>query len=290
MRNREKSPVWRGQTQLSVSPPNLPMELGGAPTSRTSLNVRVTMRNCWLPYRKSRTTASWSVPSVADEANRYIDDHKPWQMIKQDGRDDEVQAVCSQGINLFRVLITLLAPAIPHTAEKASRFLGVDVGPWSDLDQPMAGCAINAFEPLMARIDPARVEAMVEASRESLKPASEPQAPTLDLAEEIGIDEFLKVDLRVARIVRAEHVPEADKLLKLELDLGGETRTVFAGIKSAYEPEQLEGRLTVMVANLKPRKMRFGVSEGMVLAAGSGGADLYLLSPDDGAVPGLRVT
>jgi len=230
------------------------------------------------------------IMALADEANRYIDDHKPWQMIKQEGRDDEVQAVCSQGINLFRVLITLLAPAIPHTAEKAARFLGVNVGPWSELDQPMTGCAINAFEPLMARIDPARVEAMVEASRESLKPAGETQAPTLDLAEEIGIDEFLKVDLRVARIVRAEHVPEADKLLKLELDLGGETRTVFAGIKSAYEPEQLEGRLTVMVANLKPRKMRFGVSEGMVLAAGSGGADLYLLSPDDGAIPGLQVT
>jgi methionyl-tRNA synthetase len=230
------------------------------------------------------------IMALADEANRYIDEHKPWQLIKQDGAEAEVQAVCSQGINLFRVLITLLAPAIPHTAAKAAAFLDVPVDQWADLEKPLLGRTINAFEPLMARIDPAKVEAMIEASRESLKPTVEDPAPSLDLAEEIGIEDFLKVDLRIARIVEAESVPEADKLLKLTLDLGSETRTVFAGIKSAYQPDQLKGRMTVMVANLKPRKMRFGVSEGMVLAAGSGGADLYLLSPDEGAVPGTRVT
>jgi methionyl-tRNA synthetase len=230
-----------------------------------------------------------SIMALADEANRYIDQHKPWQLIKQEGKAAEVQAICTQGVNLFRVLITLLAPAIPHTAEKAAAFLAAEVSLWSDLDSPLLGRPINAFEPLMARIDPVKIEAMVEASQESLKPTKEEPAP-LDLAEEIGIDDFLRVDLRIARIVQAETVPEADKLLRLTLDLGSETRTVFAGIKSAYDPATLAGRLTVVVANLKPRKMRFGVSEGMVLAAGSGGADIYLLAPDEGAVPGTRVT
>jgi methionyl-tRNA synthetase len=140
----------------------------------------------------------------------------------------------------------------------------------------------------MTRIDPLKVAAMTDQSRESLKPSGQESTP--ELAEEIEIEDFLKVDLRIARIVKAESVPEADRLLRLTLDIGGETRNVFAGIKSAYDPADLEGRLTVMVANLKPRKMRFGVSEGMVLAAGPGGSDLYVLSPDDGAKPGMRVT
>ncbi len=231
-----------------------------------------------------------SIMALADEANRYIDEHKPWQLIKQEGMETEVQAICTQGINLFRVLITLLAPAIPHTAQKAAAFLAAEVGPWADLDHPLLGRAINTFEPLMARVDPVKVDAMIEASRESLKPSGQETPAPLDLADEIGIEDFLKVDLRIARILSAEAIPEADKLLKLTLDLGQETRTVFAGIKSAYDPDQLSGRLTVMVANLKPRKMRFGVSEGMVLAAGPGGTELYLLSPDDGAIPGTRVT
>lgn len=235
-------------------------------------------RNYQLAVRK--------IMALADDANRYIDEHKPWQLIKDGDRVGDVQAICSQGINLFRVLITMLAPAIPHTAAKASAFLDTPVDQWEDLDSPLLACTINPFEPLMARVDPKRVEAMVEASRSSLQPT----APALDLADEIGIDDFLKVDLRIARIIKAEAIPEAEKLLRLTLDIGAETRTVFAGIKSAYDPPELEGRLTVMVANLKPRKMRFGVSEGMVLAGGSGGADLYLLSPDDGAVPGTRVT
>jgi methionyl-tRNA synthetase len=229
-----------------------------------------------------------SIMMLADEANRYIDEHKPWQMVKEENSDDAVQGVCTQGINLFRVLITLLAPAIPFTAGKASGFLGQAVDQWSDLDQPLLNVAINSFEPLMTRIDPLKVNAMVEASKESLKPSE--KNPALELEGEIDIEAFQKVDLRIARIVKAALVPDADKLLQLTLDIGGETRNVFAGIKSAYDPADLEGRLTVMVANLKPRKMRFGISEGMVLAAGPGGSDLYILSPDDGATPGTRVT
>jgi methionyl-tRNA synthetase len=234
--------------------------------------------------------------ALADRANRYIDEHKPWVMAKQTGREADVQAVCTQGINLFRVLITLLAPAIPFTAERAAGFLGREVGLWSDLDEPLLGVQLEPFRPLLHRIDPVKVNAMVEASKESLRAADAgpatadaPAAEPLELADEIAIDDFLKVDLRVARIVKAEAVPEADKLLRLTLDLGPEQRNVFAGIKSAYDPAQLEGRLTVMVANLKPRKMRFGVSEGMVLAAG-GDAGLFILSPDAGAEPGDRVT
>jgi methionyl-tRNA synthetase len=209
-------------------------------------------------------------------------------MVKEEGSEDAVQGVCTQGINLFRVLITLLAPTLPFTAMKAASFLGQEIDQWSALDDPLLDVRINAFEPLMTRIDPSKVKIMVEESKESLQPSAD--ETSLDLADEIGIEDFLKVDLRIARIVKAEYVEEAEKLLRLTLDIGGETRNVFAGIKSAYDPADLEGRLTVMVANLAPRKMRFGVSEGMVLAAGPGGRDLYILSPDDGAKPGLRVT
>jgi methionyl-tRNA synthetase len=154
----------------------------------------------------------------------------------------------------------------------------------------MLDISINAFVPLMTRVDPLKIEAMIEDSKESLQSVEEAAAPALELADEITIEDFLKLDLRIAKITNAETVPKADKLLRLTLDLGAETRTVFAGIKSAYEPADLIGRHTVMVANLKPRKMRFGLSEGMVLAAGPGGSDLFLLSPDEGAVAGMRVT
>jgi len=230
------------------------------------------------------------IMALADEGNRYIDAHKPWQLNKQEGRQANVQAICSQGINLFRVLITYLAPVVPFTATTAAEFLGVAVDQWSDLDQPMLGNRINAFRPLMTRVDPLKIEAMVEASKEDLETAEVPAAPVLDLADEISIDDFLKTDLRVAKIINAEAVPEADKLLRLTLDIGGETRCVFAGIKSAYDPADLIGRHTVMVANLKPRKMRFGVSEGMVLAAGSEAGGLFILSPDEGAQAGMKVT
>jgi len=234
------------------------------------------------------------IMALADEANRYIDEHKPWQLIKQDGQQQAVHGICTQGINLFRVLMTYLAPILPFTAQRASEFLAIDLDDFQAIDQPLLACAVQPFQPLLTRIDPLRIEAIVDASRESLearpaKPEKETDQTT-PIAAEISIDTFKQVDLRIARIVKAETVPEADKLLKLTLDIGSETRTVFAGIKSAYQPDELTGRFTVMVANLQPRKMRFGVSEGMVLAAGPGGDELYLLAPDAGATPGLRVT
>jgi len=235
------------------------------------------------------------IMKLADEANRYIDEEKPWVLIKEEDRKPQVQAVCTQGINLFKVLMSYLAPVLPFTAERAGAFLGRDISDWSSIDEPMLDVPVNTFQPLLTRVDPLKVNSIIEASTETLQPArpesaGKPAQPIEDIAGEITIDDFMKVDLRVARITRAESIPEADKLLKLTLDIGSETRTVFAGIKSAYEPAQLEGRLTVMVANLKPRKMRFGISEGMVLAAGPGGRDLYVLEPDDGAYPGMRVT
>jgi len=235
------------------------------------------------------------IMKLADQANRYIDDEKPWVQIKQEGRESHVQAVCTQGINLFRVLITYLAPVLPFTAERAEAFLGREVSDWRNIDEPMLKVPVNAFQPLMMRVDPLKVDSVIEASKESLQPTAvestaKSEAAIEALADEITIDDFIKVDLRIARIISAEFIPEADKLLKLTVDIGNETRTIFAGIKSAYDPAQLEGRLTVVVANLKPRKMRFGTSEGMVLAAGPGGEDLYVLEPDDGAQPGMRVT
>jgi methionyl-tRNA synthetase len=235
------------------------------------------------------------IMGLADEANRYIDEEKPWVQIKEEGKETHVQATCTQGINLFKVLMSYLSPVLPFTAERAQAFLGRDVSDWQSIGEPMLGVQINAFQPLLTRIDPLKVDAVIEASKESLQPAASdatasPGVVIEELAAEITIEEFNKVDLRVALIKSAESIPEADKLLKLTLDIGSETRTVFAGIKSAYDPAQLEGRLTVMVANLKPRKMRFGTSEGMVLAAGPGGNDLYILEPDEGAYPGMRVT
>jgi methionyl-tRNA synthetase len=236
-----------------------------------------------------------SIMALADEANRYIDEEKPWQQIKEDGREAAVHGVCTQGINLFRVLVTYLAPVLPFTAERAAAFLGTQVTDWRAIDEPLLGAPLNTFQPLLTRIDPVKVQSVVDHSKESLQPAAaaaeSDAAPQVAAIEpEIGIDDFTRVDLRIARIVGAEFVEGADKLLRLTLDIGSATRTVFAGIRSAYRPEDLKGRLTVMVANLKPRKMRFGISEGMVLAAGPGGKDLFLLEPDDGAQPGQRVT
>ncbi len=236
------------------------------------------------------------VMALADVANQYIDNAAPWVAIKQEGREAEVQAVCTQGLNLFRVLMTYLKPVLPATAEAAEAFLAAGALDWAALGTPLLGHRVEKFRPLMTRVDPDAVQKMIEASKESLAPAPQEPAAAAEgwlakepVAETIAFDDFARLDLRIARIVRAERVEGADKLLRLTLDLGGETRNVFAGIKSAYAPEELEGRLTVMVANLAPRKMRFGVSEGMVLAAGPGGKDLFLLSPDAGAEPGMRV-
>ena len=232
------------------------------------------------------------IMALADEANRYIDEEKPWQAIKEEHRLQEVHDVCTQGINLFRVLMAYLAPVLPFTAERAAAFLGIPLDDWRRIDEPLLGVPLNTFQALLTRIDPIKVKAMIEDSKESLQPAaaSAPRSKVAELAPEITIDDFTRIDLRIARIITAEVVEDADKLLRLTLDIGNETRTVFAGIRSAYDPAELEGRLTVMVANLKPRKMRFGTSEGMVLAAGSGGSDLFILEPDEGATPGQRVT
>ncbi|GED44112.1 methionine--tRNA ligase [Cobetia marina] len=243
------------------------------------------------------------VMELADEANTYIADKAPWAMAKEDGREQEVLEVCSVGINLFRQLMVYLAPVIPELADKARDFLNLESLDWASRESVLSDHAINKFKPLLTRVEPERIDKMLEASREVLveeqkikdgtakaEAAAAPSPLDADpIAEEIDFDTFMKTDLRVAKIVKAEHVEKAAKLLKLTLDIGGETRTVFSGIKSAYAPEALEGRLTVMVANLAPRKMRFGVSEGMVLAA-SDDEGIYLLEPHTGAKPGQRVT
>jgi methionyl-tRNA synthetase len=231
------------------------------------------------------------IMALADEANRYVDEKAPWVIAKQEGQEAELSAVCSTTLNLFRVLMTYLKPVMPELAARAEAFLNVTLN-WADIEQPLLAHTVAPFKALFNRIDPVKVAAMVEASKEEQQTAA-PKAtgPLADepIAPEISYDDFAKLDLRIALIKKAEAVPEADKLLRLQLDLGGETRQVFAGIKSAYAPEQLEGKLTVMVANLAPRKMRFGMSEGMVLAAGPGGKDLFVLEPHDGAQPGMRV-
>jgi len=233
------------------------------------------------------------IMALADRANQYVDEHKPWKMAKEEGREAEVVAVCTQALNLFRVLTTWLSPVIPTIAGKAGDFLNDDLMTWAGLDAPLTDHAIEKFQPLARRVEPQQIEALMKDAKESLQSSETTEeaaeTPKLDLAPEITIDDFMKVDLRVARIQEAGFVEGADKLLRLVLDLGGETRQVFAGIRGAYEPSALEGRLTVMVANLKPRKMRFGLSEGMVLAAGGNDGGPYLLAPDSDAQPGMRV-
>lgn len=241
------------------------------------------------------------IMALADRANEYIAETAPWVLAKEEGKEKELHESVSVGINLFRILMSYLAPVIPDTAEKAKQFLNLQNWQWSDVTTPLMGHEISKFKALLTRVEMEQIEKMVDDSKQTLTatstaassaPADKATETTVEydpLAEEIEIDDFAKIDLRVAKIINAEAVPEANKLLKLTLDIGFEQRQVFAGIKSAYEPEQLIGKMTVMVANLKPRKMRFGLSEGMVLAAGPGGKDLFVLSPDEGAQPGMRV-
>jgi len=235
---------------------------------------------------------------LADLANQYIDERKPWVMAKDEKQEQALHDVCSMGINLFRLLIGYLKPILPATTEKSEAFLNIAPLIWADLDAPLLNHPINKFKPLMTRVESKQIDCMVEESKEDLQAATPAPIASIDpnsplakdpIADTINFEDFAKIDLRIVEIVKAEHVKKADKLLQLTLDLGGEQRNVFAGIKSAYKPEDLEGKLTVMVANLAPRKMRFGLSEGMVLAAGPGGDELYILNPDQGAKPGMKV-
>ncbi|XZE55302.1 methionine--tRNA ligase [Planctomycetaceae bacterium SH139] len=256
------------------------------------------------------------IMELADAANPYIEHAKPWVLNKDPERQAELRDVCTVGLNLFRQLCVYLAPVLPELANRCGELLGDPIVSWGQSAQPLLATSVKPFKHMMTRVKPEELTKMIEESREEAaaetKQAAAAEAgksvasnsevgsqtwndsaqPLLDepLADEITIDTFAQVDLRVARVVNAEHVPEARKLLKLTLSLGGEeTRQVFAGIKAAYEPEALVGRLVVVVANLKPRQMKFGLSEGMVAAAGPGGADVFLLGVDDGAQPGQRV-
>ncbi len=250
--------------------------------------------------KREYSRAVREIMALADRANQYIDEQAPWVVAKQEGRDTDLQAICTQGLNLFRLLMGWLSPILPATAEAAEQFLRIPPLTWEALAEPLLDHEIAKFQPLMTRVDPKQIEAMLEASKEDLAVAEDSKSSPEDtannghladnpIADTIDYDLFAKLDLRIARIAKAAPVEGADKLLQLTLDLGGETRNVFAGISKAYDPADLEGRLTVMVANLAPRKMRFGVSEGMVLAAGPGGSDLFILSPDAGAEPGMKV-
>ena len=228
------------------------------------------------------------VMSLADAANRYIEEQKPWVMIKDESQQDAVQAVCTQGLNLFRALMIYLTPVLPAVADDARELFGEAAWTWDDVREPLLAANINPYKPLLTRVEAKQVDNMVEQS----KPTTAPEANSEDSGDDptITIDDFMKVDLRVARVIAAEAVEGAEKLLQLTLDLGDHQRSVFSGIKAAYEPEDLVDRHVIAVANLAPRKMRFGISEGMVLASGPGGSDIFLLSIDAGAKPGMRVT
>lgn len=241
------------------------------------------------------------IMAQADKANQYINDKEPWVIAKTDKQSSELQAICSTGINAFRLLLCYLKPVLPAMAERAEAFLSVDPLQWDDADHLLTGHRLNKFQPLITRVETDKIQAMIDATQRAYaaqqeKAESKAAAAATGFEPEIAFDDFAKIDLRVARIIEAEHVEGADKLLALKLDLGPNqngdpiTRQVFSGIKSAYQPADLIGKLTVVVANLQPRKMKFGLSEGMILAAGPGGKDIWLIAPDSGAEPGLRVT
>ncbi len=243
-------------------------------------------------YEQSNTSkAVREIMALADRANQYVAQAEPWNAIKDPARRDEVQAVCSQGLNLFRVLMAYIKPIVPKLAEDAEAFLGIQPLTWDDSQTALASHRINPFKALFARMERKALDAVVEASKQAdTGGTADAQEQEETVSDYISIDDFAKVQLRVARVVAADHVDGADKLLKLTLDVGDHQRTVFSGIRSAYDPADLVGQLTVVVANLAPRKMRFGTSEGMVLAAGPGGGDIFLIRPDSGAEPGMEVT
>ncbi len=238
-----------------------------------------------------------SIMHIADVTNEYINKHEPWVLAKDPDQRDKLHQVCSRSLHSFYLISIWLTPILPAlTGCVARELFGFD-REFNWEDRKTFPTSINKFKHLAKRIEPKSIEAMLTAAQEGLTMTEETTATTVTtgplaadpIKDEISYDEFAKVDLRIAKIIKAAHVEGADKLLQLTLDIGGETRNVFAGIKEAYDPADLEGKLTVMVANLAPRKMRFGLSEGMVLAAGPGKKDLWILSPDDGAQPGMRV-
>jgi methionyl-tRNA synthetase len=237
------------------------------------------------------------IMELADRANPYVESAEPWKLAKDPEQGDQLQEVCTVALNLFRQLAIYLSPVLPKLSEQTGELLGKPIVHWDESKQPLVGTPVAKFKHMLQRVNEKDLNKMIEESKDHAAPptAAEPaesDQPLKDepLCEECVIDDFVKVDLRVARVISAEDVAEARKLLKIKLSLGGEEeRTVFAGIKQAYQPEELVGRLVIMVANLAPRKMKFGTSEGMILASGSGGKDVYLLSPDEGAQPGQRV-
>lgn len=257
--------------------------------------------------RNEAATALRLTMALADEANKYIDEHKPWVLAKQEGADAQLQAVCTQGLNLFRVLNAALKPVLPRVAEQAEAFLAAPVTGWNDLAKPLLGHRIASYTPLFTRIDTKQIDTMIESSKQSLKPAdmtaapaavpadkSGAEPPTPDAhaaAAHIGIDDFAKLDLRVGKVLACEFVEGSDKLLRFELDAGPlGKRQIFSGIRASYaEPDKLVGRSVVFIANLAPRKMRFGISEGMILSAGFDGSTLHLLDADSGVQPGMPV-
>ncbi len=269
----------------------LAAELADPALYKTFTDAATSIGDAWASREFSR--AIREIMALADVANRYVDEQAPWVVAKQEARDADLQAICSMGINLFRVLMTWLKPVLPALSERAEQFLNQTLT-WDGIEQPLLNHSIAPFKALYNRIEMDKVNNLVEASKDDAASAAKP-ALTGPLADDplqgtISFDDFAKVDMRIALINNAELVEGSDKLLRLTLDIGGETRQVFSGIRAAYpDPSQLVGRLTVMVANLAPRKMRFGLSEGMVMAAGPGGKDIFLLSPDSGAQPGQQV-
>jgi len=238
--------------------------------------------------RLDYSQAMREIMALADRANQYVDAHKPWALAKDPARAEEALAVATQGINLFRVLMVYLAPVLPEMTCHAAGFLGAPLARWDEIDSPLLGSPLAPYQALAQRLDPKTVAQLVETPME--KPAPVANAATAPTAATIGIDDFAKLDLRIAKVIAAEAVEGSDKLLKLTLDLGAEQRTVFSGIRKSYSPEQLQGRSVVMIANLAPRKMRFGVSEGMVLCASGADDRVFLLTADDGAAGGMKIS
>ncbi|MCI6906402.1 MAG: methionine--tRNA ligase [Succinatimonas sp.] len=277
-------------------------KLATAPYNQEILDKAASIKDKVIAAYSSRNYADAirTIMELADDANRYIDAEAPWVIAKQEGQEEKLQKVCSDGINLFRALITYLQPVLPEVAAHAEEFLNAKLD-FATLDKPLVDHAINKFKPLFSRIEKTQIDQMIETSKEDLKQAqaqtqkkdekkAEGSSDFEPLAEQITIDDFAKVDLRVGTIVSAEEVPEARKLLKLKVDIGFETRQVFAGIKQAYtDVASLVGRQVVLVANLKPRQMKFGLSEGMITAAGPGATEVYLLGVDSGAKNGDRI-